>query len=106
MTDLKELSVTELQAMIDNAENALKAKQDSQRKEVYAEIKALAASVGATVEIHEGDKRKARKGAKVPAKYRNPNNASITWTGRGVMPIWMRELIESGHDKTEFLIEG
>lgn len=104
MTDLNNLSVTELQAVIDNAESALKAKQASQRKEVYAQIKELAASVGATVEIHESDKSPARKSVKVPPKYRNPDNAEKTWTGRGVMPRWMRALTESGRDKSEFLI--
>jgi len=104
MTDLNNLSVTELQSMIDNAETALKVKQASQRKEVYAQIKALAASVGATVEIHENDKKQTRKVAKVPPKYRNPDNAELTWTGRGVMPVWMRVLTEAGRDKSEFLI--
>ena len=104
MTDLNNLSVTELQAVIDNAESALKEKQATHRKEVYAQIKELAASVGATVEIHESDKKPARKIAKVAPKYRNPDNAEMTWTGRGVMPIWMRTLTESGRDKSEFLI--
>ena len=104
MTDLNNLSVNELQAMIDNAESALKEKQASQRKEVYAQIKKLAASVGATVEIYESDKKQTRKVVKVPPKYRNPDNAEMTWTGRGVMPIWMRTLTESGRDKSEFLI--
>ena len=104
MTDLNNLSVTELQAMIENAESALKEKQASQRKEVYAQIKALAASVGATVEIYESDKKSTRKGVKVAPKYRNPDDAEQTWTGRGVMPKWMRALNEAGRDKSEFLI--
>ncbi|NOQ13122.1 MAG: H-NS histone family protein [Methyloprofundus sp.] len=104
MTDLNNLSTTELQAIIANAESALKEKQTNQRKQVYAQIKELAASVGATVEIYESDKKQARKVAKVPPKYRNPDNAEMTWTGRGVTPVWMRTLIESGRDKSEFLI--
>lgn len=104
MSDLNNLSTTELQAIIANAESALKEKQASQRKEVYAQIRELAASVGATVEIYESDKKQARKVAKVPPKYRNPDNSEMTWTGRGVMPVWMRTLTESGRDKSEFLI--
>lgn len=104
MTDLNNLSVTELQTVIENAESAIKDKQTSQRKEVFAQIKSLAASVGVTVEIRDIDKKKIRKGAKVAPKYRNPDDASLTWTGRGVMPRWMRALTESGRDKSEFLI--
>ena len=104
MTDLNNLSTTELQEIIANAKSVLKEKQASQRKGVYAQIKELAASVGATVEIYVPDKKQPRKVAKVPPKYRNPDNAEMTWTGRGVTPVWMRTLIESGRDKSEFLI--
>ncbi len=104
MTDLNNLSINELQAMIGHAESALKEKQAGHRKEVFAQIKALAASVGVTVEIHESDKKKARKVTKIAPKYRNPDNAEMTWTGRGIMPLWMRAWIESGGDKSEFLI--
>ncbi|GFO72339.1 DNA-binding protein H-NS [Bathymodiolus japonicus methanotrophic gill symbiont] len=104
MTDLNNLSVNELQSMIENAESALKNKQASKRKEVFAQIKELAASVGVTVEIHEAEKKQKRKGIKVAPKYRNPDDASQTWTGRGVMPRWMRALTEAGHDKSEYSI--
>lgn len=104
MSDLNNLSVTELQKMMQDVEIALKEKQDSERKGVYAQIKALAASVGATVEIFDAKEKTGRKSAKVAPKYRNPDDASITWTGRGVMPRWMRALIEEGRDKSDFLI--
>ena len=104
MTDLNNLSVNELQTMIDNAESAIKNKQAGQRKEVFAKIRELAASVGVTVEIHEANKKQKRKGAKVAAKYRNPDDASQTWTGRGMTPKWVRAHTEAGRDKSEFLI--
>jgi len=104
MNDLNNLSVSELQQVIDNAAAALKVKQDSERKEVYAQIKKLAASVGATVDIYVADKKETRKTAKVEAKYRHPDEYELTWTGRGLTPKWMRALQESGRDKSEFLI--
>ena len=104
MSDLHNLSVNELQAMIENAESAIKNKQASKRKEVIVQIKALADSVGVTVEIHETGKKQKRIGAKVAPKYRNPDDANQTWTGRGMTPKWMRALNESGRDKTDFLI--
>ena len=104
MNDLNNLSVSELQEVIDNAAAALKVKQDTERKEVYAKIKALAASVGATVDIYVADKKEARKIAKVEPKYRHLTDATLTWTGRGLTPKWMRALLDEGHDKSEFLI--
>ncbi len=104
MNDLSNLSVSELQAVIDNAAAALKIKQDSERKDVYAKIKELAASVGATVDIYVADKKETRKMAKVDPKFRHPTDASLTWTGRGLTPKWMRALLDEGRDKSEFLI--
>ena len=36
------------------------------------------------------------KGVKLPPKYKNPVDPSQTWTGRGVDPIWVAKLRESG----------
>lgn len=102
MTDLQHLSASELQAMISDAEKALKNMQVNQRKEVIAQIKELAASINVTVDIHEGDKKPVRKTKKVAIKYRDPNNAENTWTGRGVMPRWFSALLNEGRQRSEF----
>ncbi|ENO77386.1 HNS-like transcription regulator protein [Thauera sp. 27] len=44
------------------------------------------------------DKRTA-----VKPKYRDPASGK-TWTGRGVMPKWMKDAVESGRRREEFLI--
>jgi DNA-binding protein H-NS len=102
MTDYKKLSEGELQAVIESAEKALKNIQLNKRKDVIAQIKELAASIDATVDIHESDRKSARKGVKVPVKYRHPEDSEKTWTGRGVMPTWLQALINAGHDRSEF----
>ena len=104
MTEYMNLSEVELQSVIDNAEKALKDKQDSKKKEIIVQIKELAASIGVNVVIQGDDKRSARKGIKVAAKYRNPEDPLQTWTGRGVAPKWMQALINAGRDKSEFEI--
>ena len=104
MSEYNNLSETELQAVIDEAEKALKDKQSKKRKEVIAQIKELAASIGVTVNIQGTEKKNARKGKKVAAKYVNPDDATQTWTGRGVAPKWMQVLLKAGRDKSEFLI--
>lgn len=106
MTDFNALSETEIQALIDNAGKALKDRQMSKRKEVVAQIKDLAASIGVTVEIIEGESKKTAKAAsKVAAKYRNPADSNQTWTGRGLAPKWMQDLLAAGRDKAEFEIK-
>ena len=36
------------------------------------------------------------KRAKVAPKYRNPNDATQTWTGRGKSPVWVQTLKDAG----------
>lgn len=102
MTDFDNSSADELQSIISNAEKALKNIQLNKRKDVINQIKELAASIGVTVDIHDSEKKPVRKGAKVAIKYRDPDNAEKTWTGRGVMPKWFRALLNAGRDRSEF----
>jgi DNA-binding protein H-NS len=104
MADYQNLSESELQAVIESAEKALKNIQANKRKDVIAQIKELAASIDVVVEIHEADKKSVRKGVKVPVKYRHPEDPEKTWTGRGVMPTWLQALINAGRDRSEFQV--
>ncbi len=104
MTEYSNLSESELQAVINNAESALKEKKTKKRKQVISQIKELAASIGVTVIINQGAEAKVKTVKKVAAKYCHPNDKTQAWTGRGVSPKWMQALLEAGHDKSEFLI--
>lgn len=103
MIDIQNLSPEELQALIKDAELALQAKQAGMRKQVVAQIKELAASIGVTVEITD-TKQPKKSSSAVAAKYANPANPSETWTGRGLAPKWMKALMDEGRNKDEFLI--
>jgi DNA-binding protein H-NS len=106
MIDLDTRSPEELTAIIVQAQAELAAKQHSKRKDTIAKIKELAVSIGVTVEIHDLDKKVAKRSASsVSAKYRNPNGPE-TWTGRGLAPKWMKALLEAGRNKAEFLIQS
>ena len=43
-----------------------------------------------------------KSAATISAKYRGPGGES--WSGRGLMPRWMRALVEQGQTKESFLI--
>ena len=106
MKEIHNKSQDELLAIIAEAQIQLEAIKRSKHKEVIAQIKELAASIGVTVEIHEDTKQASKNAAIVKAKYRNPDNQSQTWTGRGMAPKWLKALMDQGHDKSEFLING
>ena len=103
MTDIQNKSKEELMALIAKAQTQLEAIKRSHYKEVIAQIKELAVSIGVTIDIHQTKKATS---AKIPAKFSNPDNPSQTWTGRGMAPKWLKELVEKGHNKNEFLIDN
>jgi DNA-binding protein H-NS len=41
----------------------------------------------------------------VPPKYRNPNQPSETWTGRGKQPRWLVDQLRSGRRIDDFRIK-
>ncbi len=105
---LKGLSPEELQKVLEDGRRFLEEKQKQRREAVKKQILELAESVG--LEVSFRVKRKAeetrpvRPRGKVAPKYRHPTDPTLTWTGRGQMPRWLRELVEQGHDKEEFRI--
>jgi DNA-binding protein H-NS len=57
-------------------------------------------SVGAVV---TGD-RLRRPYPPVLPKYKNPNNPTETWSGRGKQPLWLRGQLKTGKKLDQFLI--
>ena len=88
------MEVDQLRAYIDNLEATLAAKIKQQREilegqiaglQIYASNKA-AAAVRTVMRVPRTGKRK-----KPEPKYRSKKNARLKWTGRGMLPTWMRE---------------
>lgn len=104
MTDLNKLSEPELLTLIKNAEEHLKTKQAERHKEVIAKIKELAASIGIEIVINKPAHGSADKATKLPIKYRNPKDSKMTWTGRGLKPKWVSELLDQGAQLEDLLV--
>jgi DNA-binding protein H-NS len=88
------MEVDQLRAYIDNLEATLAAKIKQQREilegqiaglQIYASNKA-AAAVRTVMRVPRTGKRK-----KPAPKYRSKKDARLKWTGRGMLPTWMRE---------------
>lgn len=100
---LKSMSFNDLVALRDNVVRVISDKAASTRRELEQKLAAIEGlSGGAT----RGPKARGSKlkGRKVAPKYRNPNNRSETWAGRGATPRWLRVLLKSGHKLEEFAI--
>jgi DNA-binding protein H-NS len=48
--------------------------------------------------------RERRKYPRVFPKYRNPDEPSETWSGRGKQPRWLTAALKTGHKIEEFVI--
>ena len=123
--DLNRLSAKELQALINRA-NKRKTTLSTRKPiaSVRSKLTKLAAAEGYSIaELFGGAATKVtaksspraarsprtattkgRKLGKVAPKYRNPDNGSETWSGRGKQPIWLAALTAQGRDMREFAI--
>lgn len=106
---LQELSPEELRRVIEEAQRALELKQKQKQEQAMRQIRELAAQAGLEVEIRvkpRSETKPSRRGTRLQPKYRHPTDRSLTWTGRGQMPRWLRELVAQGHDREEFRIHA
>ena len=88
--NLDGLSPAELRALIQSAEEKMEAARKNQIQETRNKIDALLQRADLTIgEVYPrvGGGTKSTK-SKVAPKYRNPADASQTWSGRGKRPAW------------------
>jgi DNA-binding protein H-NS len=101
---LKSMSIAKLQDLKAKVEAAISEKVSSRREELEAEMSKL--------EGYTGGARRGRptgrggpRGAVAP-KYRNPENPSETWAGRGLRPRWLTAAMKGGKKLEDFAIGG
>lgn len=107
MPDISNLSVEELKRLTAEAEALIESKKDQAIEDAYNQILDIATKVGLSLEelIEYGAlKRKKTTRKAVEPRYRNTNNPSETWTGRGKQPRWLVAEIEKGAKLEDFLI--
>ncbi|RDS80954.1 H-NS family nucleoid-associated regulatory protein [Dyella psychrodurans] len=109
--DLKSLSPKELQSLIANAESQMQEARANQvhtiREKIDAILKSSELTLADVYPARTTGKRgpKAGKGSVAP-KYRNPENPSETWTGRGRSPLWYTAALKKRGVTVESLLIG
>lgn len=108
--NLETLSPAELKALITNAQSQMQAAHLNHVKEVREKIERLLKSNNLTMaEVYPTRGGKTAKGSKaaVAPKYRNPADASQTWSGRGKRPSWFAQALKKrGTTVESLLIDG
>ena len=93
--DLGKLSLADLKALQKSVDKEIKNFKNRARDAALKDFQAVAKKHGLSVEEVVGKKGKSRKPA-APAKYRNPEDPSQTWSGRGRQPAWYKAAMSKG----------
>lgn len=101
--DLSKLSVEELQTLAQDVEREIVTRREAERERVLSQMRELAASLGLSLEDVLKMER-GKGGGSVAAKYRHPDDPSLTWTGRGKRPAWVNEALASGKSLEDLAI--
>ncbi|KJV27580.1 KorB protein [Aquitalea magnusonii] len=100
---LSGLSFTELQDLHSKVVTAIEQQQAAEKADAKRQIMEL-------VKLHSLNlddvlsKATATVRKPVEAKYKNPNNESQTWTGRGRKPAWVQALLDEGFSLEDLAI--
>jgi len=102
--NLKSMSIDALVGLRGKIDAALTTKVADERRSLESELAKLS-----RVDMG-GGRSKAAFGrgvrGKVAPKYRNPENPSETWAGRGLKPRWLAAALKSGKKLDDFIIGG
>ncbi|MPV71513.1 H-NS histone family protein [Burkholderia sp. BE17] len=100
----------ELQKQIEELQKQANEEKKKEKTETIADMKVkiakysiTAAELGFAIGTARNGRASSKKAPGEP-KYRNPENNDDTWTGKGPMPRWLKDAIESGKEKENFLI--
>ncbi len=101
-TNLKSMSVDRLTALRAQVDAAIGNKVVEERRILQEQLNRLdrLSSTGANA---KGVGRGGIRGAVAP-KYRNPDDPTETWAGRGLKPRWLAAAIKSGGKLEDFSI--
>jgi DNA-binding protein H-NS len=102
--DLDSLTPKQLADLISRAEQRREAMQRERADTVREKLIDAAKAEGFTIEELFGMERPPKAKRTVKPKYRNPVNASETWTGRGKRPRWFSAALTAGKNENDLLI--
>ena len=116
--DLRSMSISELKTLGQKVEKAIETYETRRVEDARKEMEKIAKSFGVTLsEViggnadvkparkkpgpkpgrrKPGPKPKGKPKAKAKPKFKNPEDASQTWTGRGRQPAWYKAALAAG----------
>jgi DNA-binding protein H-NS len=106
--DFNLLSADELWSLHEEVGAVLSEKIVAEKRELEERLSRLNRAMADRAKLAraESGRRRVvrRKYPPVFPKYRNPNNPSETWAGRGKQPRWLVSQLQAGKNMSDFLI--
>src|SRR6476620_10613069 len=104
--DLDALSVDEMWRLHEKIGQLLSVRLTSEKRELEKRLAKLRRENETRPSSAEATTvpRERRKYPRVYPKYRNPEEPSETWSGRGKQPRWLAAALKTGHKIEEFMI--
>lgn len=101
--DYNSLSLAELKEINKKSAAAIASYEVRQRKDAIAKANEIAKQAGfPNLEAMLAATPAKRKSPE--PKYRHPENAEMTWSGRGRKPTWLAEALEAGESLEDFAV--
>ena len=100
--DLEKMDLKELRDLRSKLDRAINSFEERKRREALAAAEEAARVHGFNLADLTGGKQ--RRGGIVAPKYANPEDPTMTWTGRGRKPRWVQEKLDSGRQLEDMLI--
>lgn len=92
--DFDNLNLKEMRDLRTRLDRAINTYEDRKRREALAAVEEAAREHGFNLSDLTGNK--PRRAGTVAPKYANPEDPTMTWTGRGRKPRWVLENLENG----------
>ena len=102
--NLEAMSLKELRQLQKDLSKAISTYEYRHKSEARAKLEAIAKEMGYSFADLIGVDAKATRAPAV-AKYRHPENAALTWSGRGRKPLWFVDALEAGKTPGELAID-
>ena len=106
--DLNAMSIDEMWQLYEEIVQVLAARLTSEKRELDKRLAKLRHDKTRPFEATDGQVkpllRGRRKYPKVVPKYRNPDQPSENWSGRGKRPRWLTQALTAGRTIDEFAI--
>ena len=100
--DLSKYNSQELRQLKAEIDKELKSRRRQEARQAQKEIKSIAERYGfSRTGLVSGQ---PQKGGKRAAKYRHPEDADKTWSGRGRKPAWVKEWESAGRSLDDLRI--